>query len=199
MQNNLDTNYPEYDIQILGINGAGLEHGNTSITAGRNIPWLQDVGHTGEPNVWTSWEVTYRDVIILDTDNTMVGAFNLTTHDLRNWDSYNALIQIFLDTAMSHRAPLLGDASNDNQVTGRDLIAVQQNFGSVDPNNPTDGLLLGDANDDGLVTGADLIAVQQNFGNTLAPVGAEVPEPASACLLALGGLGAMAHRRQVAV
>ena len=55
----------------------------------------------------------------------------------------------------------------------------------MDPNPPTDGLFIGDANDDGKVTGADLIIVQQNFGNTLAPVGAEVPEPATAGLFAL--------------
>ncbi len=73
--------------------------------------------------------------------------------------------------------PLLGDANNDDQVTGADLIAVQQNFGSVDPNSPSDGLFTGDANDDGLVTGADLIAVQQNFGNVAAT--AAVPEPAT--------------------
>ena len=75
---------------------------------------------------------------------------------------------------------------------------MQQNFGNVDPNTPTDGLFIGDANDDGKVTGDDLIIVQQNFGNTLAPVDAEVPEPTSACLLTLAGLGAMACRRRVA-
>ena len=56
--------------------------------------------------------------------------------------------------------PLLGDANNDNQVTGSDLVTAQQNFGNVDPDMPIDGLFLGDANDDSQVTGADLIAVQ---------------------------------------
>ena len=50
-------------------------------------------------------------------------------------------------------------------------------------------LLLGDANNDNQVTGADLVIVQQNFGNTLVPVGAEVPEPATGLLVVmLGGL-----------
>ena len=94
---------------------------------------------------------------------------------------------------------LIGDANNDDQVTGSDLIAVQQNFGTIYPSDPNcDGLGLGDANDDCQVTGADLIAVQQNYGNTLAPVDAAVPEPASVCLLTLVGLGAMARRRQIA-
>ena len=94
--------------------------------------------------------------------------------------------------------PLLGDANNNEIVTGADLISVQQNFGKDYTNGACDGLGLGDANDDCLVTGADLIVVQQNFGNTLAPVSAEVPEPTSICLLALASLGAMARRRRLA-
>ena len=90
--------------------------------------------------------------------------------------------------------PLLGDANNDNQVTGADLVTAQQNFGNVDPDMPIDGLFLGDANDDGQVTGADLIAVQQNFGNTLGPASAPIPDPASVCLLTLASLGALARR-----
>ena len=95
------------------------------------------------------------------------------------------LDNIFIEI-LTGAAPLLGDANNDNLVTGADLITVQQNFGNVDSNEPTDGLFFGDANDDGLVTGADLITVQQNFGNVAA---AAVPEPASiASLLLLLGL-----------
>ena len=89
--------------------------------------------------------------------------------------------------------PLLGDANNDNQVTGLDLISVQQNFGKDYTNGVCDGMGLGDANDDCLVTGGDLIAVQQNFGKT---AGAAVPEPAAAALLALGAAALTIRRRK---
>ncbi len=102
MQNDLDANYPELDIQILGVNGAGLGGGNASITSGRDIPWLQDVDadHDGRSDVWTSWGVTYRDVVILDTDNVVVGTFNLTTYGLQISENYDALTQMFVDTAL---------------------------------------------------------------------------------------------------
>ena len=88
---------------------------------------------------------------------------------------------------------LEGDANNDDQVTGADIIAVQQNFAMVYPTDPTcDGMGLGDANNDCQVTGADIISVQQNFGKvaTVSPV----PEPGTALVLA--GLVALARRRR---
>ena len=88
---------------------------------------------------------------------------------------------------------LPGDANNDGQVTGADLIAVQQHFGNMDGDIPI-GLLLGDADDDGQVAGADLVSVQQHFGNVLMPASgsAPVPEPASLALLAIGAF--LLHR-----
>ena len=43
MQDDFDTNDPNLGIEIVGINQAGRESGNSSVTAGNNIPWLQDV------------------------------------------------------------------------------------------------------------------------------------------------------------
>jgi len=101
MQNDLDANYLQLDIRILGMNGAGLESGNAFITAGRDIPWLQDLDANGDgwSDVWRSWNVTYRDVVILDAENARVGTFNLTTHDLRIPANYNTLRRMFVDAA----------------------------------------------------------------------------------------------------
>jgi len=101
MQNDLDAGHPQLNIHILGVNAAGLESGNAFITSGRDIPWLQDhdVNGDGLSDVWRSWNVTYRDVVILDAENARVGTFNLTTHDLGVPANYNTLRQMFVDAA----------------------------------------------------------------------------------------------------
>jgi len=91
--------------------------------------------------------------------------------------------------------PLRGDANNDGQVTGADLIAVQANFGATEP---ADDLLFGDANDEGMITGLDLTTAQQNFSNVLSSAAAAMSAPASVCRLTLASLGTMARRRRVA-
>ncbi len=56
--------------------------------AGRVLPWLQPMGGV---DVWTLWQVEYRDVVILGPGNEHLSTFNLTTHDLSDPANYAAL------------------------------------------------------------------------------------------------------------
>ena len=77
MQSELDSVYPMLDIQILGVNVAG-SGGNTAFTADADIPWLQDDVAT---NILNLWQVTLRDVIILDEQNVPRAVYNLNAND----------------------------------------------------------------------------------------------------------------------
>ena len=79
MQAEIDSGGTSIPVRILGVNAAGHESDNAVVCEGRSIPWLQD---TEEQHVWTSWQVTYRDVVILDAENHVLQAYNLTTHNL---------------------------------------------------------------------------------------------------------------------
>jgi len=82
--------------RILGVNDIGLESGNHGITVGRVLPWLQPMA--GE-EIWTLWQVVYRDVIIVGPGNERLGVFNLTEQDLANPANYAALRDQLLDAA----------------------------------------------------------------------------------------------------
>ncbi len=96
MQNDLALNYPESDIQLLGVNAIGHQGGNMGFTSGRDIPWLQDIDGA---DAWANWSVGFRDVIILDDTNTHVGTYNLTQHPLNVQANYNTLRQMLVDAA----------------------------------------------------------------------------------------------------
>jgi len=76
------------EVRIHGINGTGHGGSNETACQGKDLPWLQEVP---EEPVWTRWDVTYRDVIILDEDNKVLSIFNLTEHDLSKPADYAAL------------------------------------------------------------------------------------------------------------
>ncbi len=102
MQGELDSSHPQLDIQIIGINEVGRESANGLMTAGRTLPWLQDVdaNNNQASDVWREqWNVVYRDVVIVDKDLTELGAFNLTTYDLANNVVYQSLREILIDVA----------------------------------------------------------------------------------------------------
>jgi hypothetical protein len=75
-------------ISIIGLNEAGYESGNDAMTNGRALPWLQDLEST---NVWGAWNVTYRDVILVDEENYVFDTFNLSENDLSEEAVYTDL------------------------------------------------------------------------------------------------------------
>jgi hypothetical protein len=96
MQNELDGEVYPATIQILGVNGAGLEAGNASICMDRDLPWLQD---TTTDMVWASWNVDFRDVVVLDTAGNQVAVYNLTVHNLADPMNFAELKALLVQVA----------------------------------------------------------------------------------------------------
>lgn len=80
------------DVTIFGVNDVGFEAGNPTVTAGRDIGWLQATD--AEP-VWQAWGITYRDVVILDEDNRVVAIYNVTQNNLQDVEKYDELKALF--------------------------------------------------------------------------------------------------------
>jgi len=96
MQAEIDAQDTARPVHILGVNDIGLESGNDGMMSGRMLPWLQP---GTDQEVWTLWEVTYRDVVILGPGNEHLGTFNLTVHDLADPANYDALMTQLLEAA----------------------------------------------------------------------------------------------------
>ena len=93
MQKEIETEAWPTTVQIHGINAAGRESGNATICNGRTTPWLQD---TSAAQVYQKWNVTYRDVIIVNELNQPVATYNLTSNNLgipANYSALKALLQ----------------------------------------------------------------------------------------------------------
>jgi hypothetical protein len=99
MQKELDQAGTKLPIQLIGVNDAGYETGNASVTNMRTLPWLQP---TAMQDVWEQWKPTYRDVVILDGENKVIGIYNLTANDLSNPANYAALKALLLAAANSN-------------------------------------------------------------------------------------------------
>jgi hypothetical protein len=96
MKDQLELEHPELPIALLGVNEYGHEAGNTLVTTGRDIPWLQD---TEETDWWTIWDPTYRDVIILDGQGELVAVFNLTEKPITENENYFELYDLLVSLA----------------------------------------------------------------------------------------------------
>jgi len=185
MQQELRATYPVLRIQFLGVNEKGQEPGNPSITAGRTLPWLQDVDADGnaKSDVWYDrWNVTYRDVVILDGSNAKVGVYNVTVHDLAAAGNYAALKEMLVDAAMTSQKPWRNadnplDVDHSQSVVALDALVIINRLnstGAQDLPPPTTSQLTPpfyDCNGDNQVTALDALQVI-NFLNGVASAGA---------------------------
>lgn len=95
MQGDIDLIADARAVRIFGVNASGHESGNEAAYTNRTLPLLQEA--PGD-SARVAWNVTYRDVVILDAENRRVAVFNLTEHDLAvgaNYDSLRALLLEF--------------------------------------------------------------------------------------------------------
>ena len=74
------------------MNEIGRENGQQKMSGLGDLPVLQDVP---EKLVWASWNVTYRDVVILDEKNECYAVYNLTGTSLEEPENYAALKALF--------------------------------------------------------------------------------------------------------
>ena len=96
MQQELQEQYPSLDIQIIGVNENGFSSGNSSVAAAASLPLIQD---NATDQIWSTWGVTFRDVVILNEDNQIVATFNLTQYSLGNSTNYNNLKSLLVTEA----------------------------------------------------------------------------------------------------
>jgi hypothetical protein len=81
------------DVTIHAVNEEGYDSGLSTMAALGDLPLLQD---TEEDTVWESWDVTFRDVYIVDDDNVLIDTFNLTTYSLSISENYETLKAMFV-------------------------------------------------------------------------------------------------------
>jgi hypothetical protein len=93
MQTELEREAPG-TIVLLSVNAVGFEAGNADFVTGKTTPLLQD---TQAVNAWSQWQVTYRDVVVLDAQGRRRDVFNLTTNDLAVPANFSTLKSMLLD------------------------------------------------------------------------------------------------------
>ena len=168
-------------VEILAVNEIGYDNFEYVTTVSSQLPWVQDVE---EVNAWELWEITYRDLVILDQDNIFLTTYNLTdnpmwtttlgTESMPN-ESYVTLKNIFRHVALYDELPPEPDSEDAGMAEESDggTDAVDSGAWLWPPDDTNDGPV-GPGHDAG-DPDAPLTADAGNI--QLADAGASVPTP----------------------
>ena len=123
MQTDLSSNEPLLDIEIMGVNWAGLEAANSLATDGKSIPWLQDVNGDADDvsDAWGNWGAEHLDLFVLDAHNEPVGKTNLIGASLAEQENYSAVRNALVDAAMDNQKPW-HNAENPLDIDGNGFV-----------------------------------------------------------------------------
>lgn len=193
MQEELERNYPSSEIQILAVNEEGQESANGVAAADTDLPLLQDVddNNDGQSDVWAQWDVTYRDVRVLDGSLELQHLANLTTDNLADQASYDSLRAGIVDTATSERVAASPwqnrvepyDVSQDGFVVPNDVLRIINRInadGAGELPTPTEAVQnYYDVTGDNFVTSLDALRVIRHLNRFSVGAAAE-PEPPAA-------------------
>ena len=193
MQAEFDSESPELNIQIIGVNDVFHASGNPNVTNGRDIPWLQDVdlnNNSLSDATRDLWDTTQRDVVIVDTNGEQVEVYNLTSNDLANGANYNTLKQKILDASASESDPAPWqnaanpmDVNDDGFVSPIDALQVinylNNNGAGELPSEKTGGSYI-DPSGDNFIAPRDALLVINHLNSS--DNGAVASRPASAAI-----------------
>ncbi len=126
MQTELRALFPLQQVNILGVNEEGQEADFDLID--EELPIVQDVDANSDnaSDVWTSWEIEWRDVVVLNGANVVTDVYNLTNNSLANAANYATLKQMFVDA--------LTDNARPSAPTSIDLLPEADSGGSSTDN-----------------------------------------------------------------
>ena len=193
MQAEFDSESPELNIQIIGVNDVFHASGNPNVTNGRDIPWLQDVdlnNNNLSDATRDLWDTTQRDVVIVDTNGEQVEVYNLTSNDLANGANYNTLKQKILDASAGESDPAPWqnaanpmDVNDDGFVSPIDALQVinylNNNGAGELPSEKTGGSYI-DPSGDNFIAPRDALLVINHLNSS--DNGAVASRPASAAI-----------------
>jgi hypothetical protein len=198
LQTELKTTYPVLDVQIVGVNRFGLESANAQFTAGKSLPWLQDVDldSDGASDAWAAWEVGHLDLTVLDGSNELAGRLNLGAFSLATPENYAAFREALVDIAMTSQKPWRNaedplDVNASGAVTPLDVLLIVNRLNSLGSQTLPPPVVAQspppyyDTNGDGVSSALDALLVI-NFLNASSPAavgegeGAALPSQRSA-------------------
>lgn len=198
LQDELQSQYPLLHIELIGVNQKGQEAGNGAATEGTDLPWLQDVDAdaNGFADVAVdSWQVTLRDLVILDGANTRIGLYNLTDHNLAVAANYQTLREMLLEAAMQSQRPWRNpadplDVDANGLIAPLDVLRIINVLNSTGPSElpiptaadaPPPYL---DPNGDGVVAPLDALVVINHLNAAVQGEGESVADRSAAAAFA---------------